>query len=101
MSETLPDWTNEENIFSVEVNTKKMFFRFTSATETVPSEAPTMMLLHGHGSTNPSRFRDPNWNAIAPIDNFGVEGLGSWWIGEDGDCSTIELLDEVMKRHVR
>ena len=98
MSETLPNWANEKNIFCVELDSKKMFFRFTPATETLPSESPTMMLLHGHGSTNPSRFRDPRWNAIAPIDNFGVEGLGSWWIGEDGDISTIKLLDEVIKK---
>jgi pimeloyl-ACP methyl ester carboxylesterase len=75
-----------------------MFFRYTPATETQPSESPTMMLLHGHGSTNPSRFRDPKWNAIAPVDNFGVEGLGSWWIGESGDISTIKLLDEVIRK---
>ena len=74
-----------------------MFFRFTPATEVEPSKAPTMMLLHGHGSTNPSRFRDPNWNSIAPIDFFGVEGLGSWWIGEKGGTNTIQLLDEVVK----
>lgn len=98
MSKDLPEWTNEKNIFSVQLNSKTMFFRFTPATEAEPTKSPTMMLLHGHGSTNPSRFRDPKWNAIAPVDFFGVEGLGSWWIGENGDCSTIELLDEVMKK---
>jgi hypothetical protein len=98
MSEDLPSWTKERNIFSVEKNGKTMFFRFTAATETEPSKSPTMMLLHGHGSTNPSRFRDPKWNAIAPVDNFGVDGLGSWWIGEHGDLTTIELLDEVIKK---
>jgi hypothetical protein len=75
-----------------------MFFRFTPATEVEPLKAPTMMLLHGHGSTNPSRFRDPKWNSIAPIDFFGVEGLGSWWIGENGGTNTIQLLDEVVEK---
>lgn len=88
----------KKTFFSVRLNSKEMFFRFTPATDTLPSESPTLMLLHGHGSTNPSRFRDPKWNAIAPVDNFGVNGLGSWWIGEHGDLSTIELLDEVIKK---
>ena len=74
-----------------------MFYRFTPATETQPSLAPTMLLLHGHGSTNPSRFKHANWNAIAPVDNFGEKNLGSWWIGENGDFSTQFLLDEVVK----
>ena len=98
MTGDLPEWTKEKNIFSVRLNSKEMFFRFTPATETLPSESPTLMLLHGHGSTNPSRFRDPKWNAIAPVDNFGVEGLGSWWIGEHGDLTTIELLDQVINK---
>lgn len=98
MTGDLPEWTKEKNIFSVRLNSKEMFFRFTPATETLPSESPTLMLLHGHGSTNPSRFRDPKWNAIAPVDNFGVEGLGSWWIGEHGDLTTIGLLDEVINK---
>ena len=98
MSKILPEWTKEKNIFSVRLHSKEMFFRFTPATETLPSESPTLMLLHGHGSTNPSRFRDPKWNAIAPVDNFGVEGLGSWWIGEHGDLTTIGLLDEVINK---
>ena len=25
------------------------------------------------------------WNVIAPIDNFGLDNKGSWWIVENGD----------------
>lgn len=64
-------WKSEKNIFTVDYGGKRMFYRFTPATETLPHLAPTMLLLHGHGSTNPSRFRNANWNAIAPVDNFG------------------------------
>ena len=89
-------WKSEKNIFTVDYGGKRMFYRFTPATETLPHLAPTMLLLHGHGSTNPSRFRNANWNAIAPVDNFGEKNLGSWWVGENGDFSTQLLLDEVL-----
>ena len=92
------DWMNEKNIHKVTVENKSMYYRYTPATEIDPKIAPTMLLLHGHGSTNPSRFRDPKWNAIAPIDSFGVDGLGSWWIGVDGDSTTSELLELVLQK---
>lgn len=55
------------------------------------------MILHGHGSTSYlSNYSESAWNILIPIDNFGLENKGSWWLGEDGDQSTSNLLKMVV-----
>ena len=68
-------------IFSFEDRDIKYTFR--------PSEdvdAPLLVHLHGHTlSPRTSKFHDPEWNVLCPVDDFGVKGAGSWYLGEKGD----------------
>lgn len=60
--------------------------------------ARTLVILHGHGANKSySKFYDKNWNVIIPLDEFGYEGLGSWWLGENGDLNTFHLLQNLLK----
>ena len=75
---------------------KSMWFRLSPA-KINPESAPIFLILHGHGTTSrPTFYAEQNWNVIAPIDNFGLDNKGSWWIGENGDCSTSDLLENVV-----
>lgn len=59
--------------------------------------ARTLIILHGHGSNKAySKFYDPNWNVIIPLDEFGTDGLGSWWLGENGDFRTYNLVQKMI-----
>lgn len=51
-----------------------------------PKEARTLFILHEHQhNARASSFSDENWNVVCPIDNFGYEQCGSWWLGENND----------------
>jgi hypothetical protein len=92
------EWKSDEFVHYVEKNGAKMWFRLKPAKEN-PSNAPLYLILHGHGTTSrPTLFAEQYWNVIAPIDNFGLEGKGSWWIGTNGDFSTSELLGLVIEK---
>ena len=92
------EWKSDEFVHYVEKNGTKMWFRLKPAKEN-PSNAPLYLILHGHGTTSrPTLYAEPDWNVIAPIDNFGLDGKGSWWIGTDGDFSTSELLGLVIQK---
>lgn len=66
---------------------------------TDPMKARTLVILHGHGSNEtPSAISNPKWNIIVPLDRFGYEGDGSWWLGEDGDFFAMRLLHGIVGR---
>jgi hypothetical protein len=65
---------------------------------TNPEECRTLVVLHGHGAnTVPSKFVSPDWNVIVPFDRYGYQGLGSWWLGEDGKFFVADLLQQVVE----
>ena len=77
---------------------KEMWFRLKPARQS-PHNAPIYLILHGHGTTSrPTLYAEVKWNVIAPIDNFGEGNKGSWWLGENGDHSTSELLTKVVTK---
>ena len=60
--------------------------------------ARTLIILHGHGANKSySKFHDSNWNVIIPLDEYGTDNLGSWWLGENGDFKTFHLLQNLIK----
>lgn len=61
-----------------------MEYRFVPAQHS-PEKAPTLVILHGHGNYPPARAVYSDWNVFNPLDNYGVDGYGSWWLGEGGD----------------
>ncbi len=66
-------------LHSVEENGYKMDFYLSSAIE---KNKPIIFILHGQGyNTEPAKFRSPSWNVVCPMDPYGVDGLGSWFLG--------------------
>ena len=90
------EWEPEPNIFSVMKDSRSMQYRFEPAVES-PKSAPTMIILHGHGNYPPAKSKFNDWNVICPLDNYGAHGKGSWWIGEDGERFTSDLLKCVVE----
>ncbi|AEI35701.1 alpha/beta hydrolase family protein [Francisella salina] len=75
---------------------RRMSYKFTPAKD--PQNSPLLVILHGHTfNARPSKFRDENWNVLCPIDNFGVDNAGSWWLGENGDYFVKDLLHGLIK----
>jgi len=89
-------WEEYENIYTIIHKNREMEYRFVPA-EKNSSDAPTLIILHGHGNYPPARARYTDWNVFNPLDNNGFDGLGSWWIGENGDKYTIELFDKALE----
>lgn len=93
------DWQKDDNVhFVVDTEGREMWFRLDIA-KVEPRKAPTMLVLHGVGYVSrPSFYAEETWNTIKPIDPFGYQNKGSWWLGENGDFFTANLLDLVVKR---
>ena len=66
---------------------------------TDPANAPFVVVLHGAqgGKAAPNPARDPNWNVLVPLDQYGPNGDGSWWVGERGDDFTLQLLHRLVR----
>tara|TARA_B100002052_G_C15780317_1_gene551270 strand:+ start:90 stop:860 length:771 start_codon:yes stop_codon:yes gene_type:complete len=92
------EWKNDPLVHSISDEMgKTMWFRLSPAKNN-PQNAPFFLILHGHGTTSrPTFYSEKNWNIIAPMDNFGFESKGSWWLGEDGGESTRMLLKMVVE----
>ena len=88
-------WKNFENIYSISIDEKIMEYRFVPA-KINPHSAPTLIILHGHGNYPPARAEYDDWNVFNPLDNFGKDGLGSWWLGEESNFFTIKLFDKAL-----
>lgn len=59
---------------------------------------PIMVILHGHGyAATPSRFASPSWNVVCPMDNFGEQNFGSWYLGEKGDMFWLEAMGNIIE----
>ncbi|WP_373780373.1 alpha/beta hydrolase family protein [Glaesserella sp.] len=60
--------------------------------------ARTLFILHGLGFSDiPSSFKDPNWNVVCPLDNFGYKNEGSWFLGENGDFFVKDLMLQLIE----
>lgn len=80
--------------FEVRVKGKVFPFYLSAAEE---KNKPIIFIFHGHGyNKKPSAFKNPNWNVVCPIDKFGVDGLGSWFLGENGDFFWIEAISKIL-----
>ncbi|MEY8715380.1 hypothetical protein AB9G26_08880 [Francisella philomiragia] len=63
-----------------------------------PNKAPLLIILHGHGINNLSSFEKSNWNVLVPLDNYGYDSAGSWWLGENGDFFVKNLLQKLIRQ---
>lgn len=58
-----------------------------------PKISRTVFILHGQGfASTPSSFKDPKWNVVCPLDNFGYKNGGSWFLGEGNDFFVKDLM---------
>lgn len=79
---------------------RRMYYKYTPAKN--QSASPLLVILHGHGfAANPSKYENPNLNVLAPIDNFGVDQCGSWWLGENGDFFVKDLLHALVEKKLK
>lgn len=64
-----------------------------------PNTSRALIILHGHGANKKyARYNSEDWTVICPIDDFGTDGLGSWWLGEGGDFFMFRLLQALIKQ---
>ena len=91
------EWMSDENVHFVEDELgRKMWYRLDFAREGGQS-APTMLVLHGVGHVSrPSLYAEKHWNTIKPLDQFGFENKGAWWLGENSDPFVMNLLEKVV-----
>lgn len=62
-------------------------------------DRPILVILHGHGyGAIPAKFRSPSWNVLCPMDRFGNGGLGSWYLGEQGDLFWLGAMSEIIRK---
>lgn len=60
---------------------------------------PIIFIFHGHGfNGQPARFRSDNWNVVCPIDNSGLDDLGSWYLGESGNYYWLDAIPKIVKQ---
>lgn len=66
-------------------------------TPALEANKPIIFIMHGHGfNVNPSQFKSPNWNVVCPMDPYGFQGLGSWYLGELGNFFWIDAMEEII-----
>lgn len=59
---------------------------------------PILIIFHGHGYNKlPSAFKSPNWNVVCPIDDYGYDGLGSWYLGEKNDFYWLKAMPAILE----
>ena len=76
------------------IKNRDFVYYFSPALE---ANKPIIFILHGHGyASSPSQFKSPNWNVVCPMDSFGYGGLGSWFLGENGDFFWIDAMREIL-----
>ena len=60
--------------------------------------APLVVILHGHSKEpRASRFRSSEWNVLCPVDRYGYQGWGSWFLGEDGEYFWLEAMPALVR----
>lgn len=59
---------------------------------------PILFILHGHGFVDtPSQFKSDNWNVICPMDSYGLDKKGSWFLGEKGDYFWLPAMEQILE----
>jgi Family of unknown function (DUF6270) len=74
---------------------REFVYYFSPALE---QNKPIIFILHGHGyAASPSQFKSPNWNVVCPMDSFGYGGMGSWFLGENGNFFWIDAMKRILE----
>ena len=58
-----------------------------------------LVILHGHGANKAfAKFQQDDWDVLCPLDTFGTEGYGCWWLGESGNLFVYRLLHSLIEK---
>lgn len=83
-----------EQEHSLEINGR--IFRYVY--RPIAPEKPLLVVLHGHNkSPRASKLKSEKFNVLCPIDNFGLKGFGSWYLGEKGNFFWLDALPKIIK----
>lgn len=85
----------KEDLKYIEIDGKRLYYRLNLQPN--PVGLPLLIVLHGHGS-KPTAFRHEGWNVLSPLDDYGYNNDGTWWLGENGDFFIIKLLQELIHK---
>jgi hypothetical protein len=89
----------KDNIIEKEISDFKHKMPFQITVGKNIKERKALFVLHGHGGNKKyARFYDDEWIIVCPLDIYGTEGFGSWWLGEEGNFFTFRLLQELISR---
>ena len=82
-----------DNVIEKEISDGKYRMPFQIKVGNNVIDRKALFILHGHGANKRyAKFHDDNWIVICPLDIYGTENLGSWWLGEKGGFFTFRLL---------
>lgn len=81
--------------FDVKVGVRS--FRYYLSKAENPEMAPILVIFHGHGFGGvPTGFQSEKWNVVRPMDQFGVDSYGSWYLGEGGDYFWLDAFPAIL-----
>jgi pimeloyl-ACP methyl ester carboxylesterase len=87
---------------SIENDGKNLPYLFVPALNRMET-APILLCFHGWtGNSLPSeedaavQYGDAHWNILVPVDRYGFNRQGSWWLGENGNFFLIKLIEEML-----
>lgn len=79
---------------SLEIEGRTFHFAFRPSTP----DQPLLVVLHGHNrNPRPSKLKSDNFNVLCPVDNFGYNACGSWFLGEKGEFFWLEAMKKIIK----
>ena len=82
---------------------RKFLYYLNLATNTAPEAAPTLIVFHGWNGAASNQISgerglgDPDWNTVFPLDYFGFNRMGSWYLGENGDYFVVDFIDRMIE----
>lgn len=75
---------------------REIRFKFTPA---AAPNRPILLIFHGQASNVlPARFESSQWNVVCPIDSFGFDGMGSWFLGESSDFFWLDAVRLIIEQ---
>jgi pimeloyl-ACP methyl ester carboxylesterase len=80
----------------------RKFLYYVNLANNAPNTAPTLIVFHGWNGAASNQINgerglgDPGWNTVFPVDYFGFNRMGSWYLGENGEYFVIDFVDRMI-----
>lgn len=90
--------TPDPSLEAISLEVRGRTFRYYLSKAVNPATAPMLVIFHGHGFGGvPTAFQSENWNVVRPMDQFGADAWGSWYLGEGGDYFWLEAFPAILQ----